>query len=832
MAKVTRLYKNFKPSRYELFIEPNKDSLSFEGKVKITGKLEVKDGLYLHCKDLKIVKILVNSRDTKFKFDKSKDLLKIETFELENIDLKLEISFEGKITSQMHGLYPCKGRDQAITLATQFESHHAREVFPCIDEPEAKAIFSLAIKTAKNDTVLSNTNIINEEVVGPFKICQFEDTPLMSTYLLAFVIGQLEYQEASTVDGVSVKSWATPDQVDFTTFALDIAVKSLEFFNNYFGVAYPLNKCDIVALPDFAAGAMENWGLLTFRETCMLVDPKNTSLDNQQYVAMVVAHEVAHQWFGNLVTMRWWNDLWLNEGFASWIEYKAVDNIYPSWHMWTHFIANEQQTAFRLDALKNTHPIEVDVPDPELIPSIFDGISYSKGACMIHMLNEYLGDDLFRQGLSHYLTKYAYQNTVTNDLWEALSETSGLPVADFMSNWTSQPGFPYISLHPTKNELELSQKRFLSSGADIVSKEWPIPLLSTDIKTEILNTKNTCIDHSADGEVLLNSNQAGFYITKYWPEAYDYITKKLRNNSLDETKRIGLLADMLALTKAGHLPATQLLDTLKAYDKETSAPVWDIIATTLGDLRHILGNDVRQALKPFVRNLVDEQLTRLSWDESDKDSHFDKLLRPLILGLASGADTKEVIEVAKQKFDKAEDITDIASNLRNMIIASVSHNGGEVEFNKLLGMLKKSKSPEDKLVLAHGLTNFRNKAQYNKSIEIFKSDLVKLQDIHYWIIYGLNNPEFRQTVWHWIKQNWTWLKENFANDMSYPRLPVYIARSFNNKNSLEDYNQFFESVYENCLDRGIKQGKEIICANIAWRKRDEKAVIEWLKQAI
>ncbi|MEI6237303.1 MAG: M1 family aminopeptidase [Candidatus Saccharibacteria bacterium] len=650
----------------------------------------------------------------------------------------------------------------------------------------------------------------------------------MSTYLLAFVIGKLDYQEAITHDGVSVRAWATPDQSIHTTFALDVTVKSLEFFNDYFEIPYPLNKCDIVALPDFAAGAMENWGLLTFRETCMLVDPKNTSLDNQQYVAMVVAHEVAHQWFGNLVTMRWWNDLWLNEGFASWIEYMAVDRIFPNWHMWTQFIADEQHAAFRLDALINTHPIEVDVPDPDLIPTIFDGISYSKGASIIHMLHEYLGKNSFRLGLVHYLKKFSYKNTVTTDLWDALSEVSHLPVDKFMSAWTSNAGLPLVVLKLNGHKLKLNQQRFLASGKKIDSPIWPIPLLSQNLDKHVFDTANLDIDLITSDAIRLNNNQAGFYITKYWPEAYTNLACQIKENQRKETEKIGLLTDMLALTKAGHLETIQLLDVIKEFSTETSSPVWDSIAAALSDMRRILGIDVREALKPFTRQLIQNQLDRLSWQEHKNESHFDILLRPLILGLASGSDNEQVIKEALSHFKLAVSISDICPNLRNMIVASVSHRGSEKEYQIILNMYKTATSPEDKLILARGLTNFRNATQYNKSIKLLKSKFVRLQDVSYWIIYGLNNPNFRPKMWDWIKINWPWLKTNFSNDMVYPRLPVYIARSFNDNKSLLEFKEFFDKMHESSLNRGIKQGIETIETQIAWRKRDGKTVLDWL----
>jgi len=830
MAGVNRLFQYFKPTRYELELTPDKQHLSFKGSVIIQGFLASGSStLQLHSKGLEITKVTINGLESTFLLKPEVDELVINLAGDVNGRLAAKITFSGNITKQMSGLYPCYGRDGEVILGTQFESHHAREVFPCIDEPEAKAVFALTLMTPKDEVVLANTlpkTTSQDELVTT---TVFEDTPPMSTYLLAFVVGKLESQESTTKDGILVRAWATPDQAKFTAFALDVAVKSLEFYHDYFEVAYPLAKCDVVALPDFAAGAMENWGLLTFRETCMLVEPTNTSLDNKQYVAMVVAHEVAHQWFGNLVTMRWWNDLWLNEGFASWIEYMAVDKLFPDWHMWTQFIASEQLAALRLDGLKNTHAIEVDVPHPDEIHTIFDSISYAKGACMIHMLNSYLGKNNFRLGLAHYLKKYAYKNTVTADLWEALAEVSHLPVAEFMGAWTSQIGFPYLTLDKNGSEIKITQNRFLSNGDHMQNPPiWPVPLLAADIKDKILNSRKMTVQTDNNG-LHLNLNQAGFYITKYWPDAYKNITERLNKDSLSEVERIGLIADSLALTKAGHLPANYLLDILSALPQETSSPVWDGIATVLGDMRHILGNDVKHALKPFTKNLVSQQLARLGWHKKAAESHFDTLLRPLILGLSSGADNQEVVAEAKRIFDDATSLSGIDSDLRNMVLASVSHRGGKAEYQKMFGMLKTATSPEDMVVLAHGMTNFRQPTEYMAALKLIKSEHVKLQNISYWIVYALGNPKSRDATWDWIKENWGWLKSNVGSDMIFTRLPMYVAKAFCQDDFLPKYKEFFESVHEPAIDRSIKQGIESIKLQVAWKKRDEQVVLDWLK---
>jgi len=457
---VKRLFHEFQPDHYELQLTPDRDAKTFSGTVSITGKKVYRPNkrLTFHQHGLKITKARVIKHDKKgqqeipvdrINHHDSYDELRLHTeATLYPGTYTVELEFIGKITRPMNGIYPCffQHDDKEYQLvATQFESHHAREAFPCVDEPEAKATFDLTLTTPADETVLANTPAKHETVHKKLKTTTFETTPKMSTYLLAFVYGDMGHKEAKTKNGVVVRTYATPDNVAFT--------------DDYFGIEYPLPKCDLVALPDFAAGAMENWGCITFREHAVLVDPANTPLASKQYVAMVVAHELAHQWFGNLVTMRWWTDLWLNEGFASWIEYLAVDHLFPEWQMWTQFAVSEQQRAFKLDGLEHTHPIEVPVHHPNQISSIFDTISYSKGASAINMLHEYLGAEVFRDGLRHYLQRHAYGNTDTIDLWQALEEISGKSVKDFMHDWISLPGYPHSGtlLRQPRDQAQIRQ---------------------------------------------------------------------------------------------------------------------------------------------------------------------------------------------------------------------------------------------------------------------------------------------------------------------------------------------------------------------------------------
>lgn len=844
---VTRLYESFRPENYNLEINLDPEGRKFNGWVTIRGQKTGRPSqrLTFHAKDLKITKAALHKINKKGSNTDGTEIIvdRINTHKtydevrlhsktmLYPGEYHIVLEFNGLITDPMNGLYPCyfeENGKKRILLATQFESHHAREVFPCIDEPEAKATFDLSIitPTSKTETVIANTPARSTLVEGPLTTTVFETTPVMSTYLLAFVYGNIKCKESKTKNGTFVRAFATPENVKHTEFALDVAVKCLDFYEDYFGIKFPLPKSDMIALPDFASGAMENWGLVTYREQCMLVDPKNTSLPTKQYVAMVVAHELAHQWFGNLVTMRWWTDLWLNEGFASWIEYLAIDHLFPEWEMWTQFIVDEQQSAMKLDALENTHPIEVTINHPDEIRSIFDAISYNKGASVIHMLHGYLGADHFRDGLRHYLKKHAYGNTETTDLWQALEDISKKPVKDFMHAWTSQPGFPIVSVATEGSQTKLSQQRFyLEKPAKSSPLHWPIPVLGPKEAPGSFKTADAAYHTPASSKI--NQGQSGFYRTIYDPASISEFSSIIVNFSpLD---RLGLLADSFEAAKAGYTPINTALQLLSAYQAEDNSAVWDIIAINIGEIRRVMDDDtVREAIKPFVIKLTSQELERLGWEEKETNSYFDKLLRPTILGLNASADEETTLKECLDRFNKMKVPEDLSADLRGIIYTTAARNGDEKTFDKLLSFHNKSSSSEERTTLAAALTSFKQPSLIEKALNLISTDTVRRQDAMYWLAYSFGNHHAKEHAWKWLVKNWSWLDKELGSDLSFYRTPIYAGRSFSNPEFLKTYSDFFKDKSSPALDRSIKQGAEILEWQIAWKKRDLETVKKFL----
>ncbi len=878
---VKRLFAQFQPKKYVLDIDVDRENMVFSGMVIINGQRlgRPSQRLTFHQNGLKVTACHVTRHDKKGDHEVEIDRINHhKTFDEVRLHAKhllhaglytVRLEFEGVVSRQMNGVYPCffehDGKEKKL-IATQFESHHAREVFPCIDEPEAKAVFELSLTHPANETVLSNTPVAKQEKVQSSESgvrskklsahssqlrTHFEPTPHMSTYLLAFVFGELGYKEAKTHDGIVVRTYATPDNVELTEFALGIAVKCLEFYNDYFGIDYPLAKCDLIALPDFASGAMENWGCITFREQAMLIDPKNSTLATKQYVALVVAHELTHQWFGNLVTMRWWTDLWLNEGFASWMEYLAIDHLFPEWKLWTQFAVDEQQQALKLDALEHTHPVEVPVHHPDEIRTIFDAISYSKGASVIHMLHDYLGHDAFQGGLRHYLSTHKYNNTDTVDLWASLEDISGKPVREFMHDWTSQPGFPLLEVNVDETGVQIKQSRFFASPkhGKVPKTLWPVPLLGGSVEPSTLTEQTTKLETLNHQELKFNRGQSGFYRVAYNATHVQRLGELINKGHLEPLDRLGILTDLFETAKAGHSDTADALYFLGHFTHETDYAVWDSIASAIGSLRLVMDDEsLREDMKPYIRKLIKPELERLGWDRKKDDSHFDLLLRPIILGLAASADEPEIVKHCQQLFDSIEAVDDVAPDLRattngtkikrgmdidpdlrGTVFGTVARLGGAKEFDKLLALHNASTLSEERTTIAAALTGFQQPKLIAKALQLIDSDVVRLQDVSYWIAYSFLNRHAKYQTWKWLQSKWSWLQENLGTDLAFYRMPIYAARVFSEPEFVQEYKKFFTPRMSLALDRSYKQGLEMLQWQTDWKKRDLKEVKTFFK---
>jgi len=826
MNTVARLITEFVPDNYNLSLHIDRKNRSFTGLVTILGQ-SLGDGSFrIHAKDLDIKSVSVDGREASFLPGKN-DEMTIYRDDMIAGKRIVVISFAGTITDGMHGMYPCYFEHNETAeelIATQFESHHAREVFPCIDEPEAKATFDVTLTTEKHVTVLGNTPIKFQHEEDGQLVTRFQTTPRMSSYLLAWVYGKMHARRGQTKRGVDVSVWATPAQpLESLDFALDIATKTIDFYEEYFGVEYPLAKCDHVALPDFSSGAMENWGLITYREVALLVDPKSSGVSSKHFVASVIAHELAHQWFGNLVTMKWWDNLWLNESFADFVEHIAVDALHPEWDTWLDFILSRGIGALRRDAIDGVQSVQVEVHHPDEISSLFDGaIVYGKGARLMKMLRAFVGEDAFRRGLHDYFKKLAYSNTSGEDLWNCLSKASGKDVASFMNAWITRPGYPILEVSPDG----LHQEQFFIGEHEESSKTWPIPLTAEPQNNlpEILEHKTLKIPIYNNQR--FNREDTGHFVTRYAPEHLHNLLEHVEDYSTID--RLTLLNDQSLIVRGRYESSTVLIDLLKHYENETNDAVWSIMSLTLGELKKFVERDEKseKKLKRLSVEVAHREFTRLGFDERDDEPITDTKLRAIVLSMMLYGEDKQTVHEALGRFHITK-LMEIPAELRPLIIGTAvrfSDDGDIVK--KLMNIYVKTPSAELKEDIMSAATSTHSADDAEQLLgDCLDPKIIRPQDVAPWFIYLLRNRHTREVAWKWLRENWQWVKETFGGDKSYDEFPRYSAMGLMSRQQLEEYKDFFRPMLgEPALKRAITMGISEIEARLKLIEEDGPAV--------
>lgn len=837
MTKVPRLLDTFTPNHYNLTLDLTRaEEKEFSGTVIISGD-STGESISLHSKGLTIQSATIDNQPADVSFGEF-DELRLYQPNLKNGNHTIHIDFSGTITDAMHGLYPCYFTHDGVKkqlFATQFESHHAREVFPCVDEPAAKAKYDLTLITLPGITVLGNMPVKSEEENGDSRTTTFEKTPRMSSYLLAFVIGELHKKTARTKSGVEVNVWATPAQNENTLdFALDIAARSIDFYDEYFGVKYPLPKSDHVALPDFSSGAMENWGLITYRESCLLADPELTPESSRRFIATVIAHELSHQWFGNLVTMQWWNDLWLNESFANMMEYVAIDTLHPEWRMWEDFATNEVTAALRRDSLDGVQSVQADVNHPDEISTLFDpAIVYAKGGRLLVMVRKLIGEEAFRAGLKSYFEKFAYKNTVGNDLWQELESASSQPIVNLMNAWISQPGLPVVSVSNSHDAATLSQERFFIGEHQPSDALWPIPLFANQpLDVKILNQKETTV--SIEKPLQLNCGLSAHFVTKYDESTREYLLKNI--TKLPTLDKICILQDATILARAGFENSASLLPLALSLKTETNEKVFGMAAGALTELRKFVDDNdaARDSLKRISGEFARATFEELGWDEKDGESDDDRERRTTALSLMMYSEDKEVLDEAKTRFDSNK-LEDLPTEIRALIIsANVRHFETSEMIENLFATYKNTPSNDLQNDIAIGLTSTKNPKTAEKILANIKnSNIIRPQDASRWFVYLIRTRESRQIAWNWLKENWAWVEDTFGEDKSYDDFIRYAATALLTTDELNDFRQFFEPM-ENipALARTIKLGITEISARVELIERDKADVLSALQTTL
>ncbi|XP_043260326.1 endoplasmic reticulum aminopeptidase 1-like isoform X1 [Colletes gigas] len=858
------------PTRYNITIHPNLTTLEVKGQVTIEFYVDKETNyIVFHSKNLTINEKMVQDRKGhRLKIAKLLEYPKHQQLYLELEESKfrkrgnysVHLRFISKLRNELEGFYLSSyvtpEGEKRYLATTHFEPTYARSAFPCFDEPHFKAKFKVSIFRDRFHIALCNMPVMNTEDAGFYMGTgllrdDFQESLEMSTYLVAFVVCDFKRVSELTKRNISVSVYAAEAMLPQAKYAVNTAARIMDYFESFFGVRYPLPKQDLIAIPDFAAGAMENWGLITYRETSILYDPQEASTTDHEWVAIVVAHELAHQWFGNLVTMKWWNDLWLNEGAASFFEYKGVNYISPEWSMMDQFISDKTQPALSLDALTSSHPISVPVKDPNEIEAIFDDISYSKGASILNMLEGFLCEDVLKSGLNDYLNSHAYGNADTNDLWAVFTKHANhtFDVKAIMDTWTQQMGFPLITITRDGNTITASQKRFLHSPKENDTEllqpkspfdyKWYVPLsYYTDKEPRKLhnvwmNLTDVTFEVPNDVEYIkCNVNQSGFYRVTYPEEMWSSILATLLN---DHTKfspadRANLIDDAFTLCEAGELNATIPLELSLYLLNERDYVPW---ATALGYLHSWKG---RLSESPgykryitFLKRLLTPVTKYVGW--TDEGSHLKKLLRIAVLQSAVSVKLDDVVKPAKTLFEnwmlRGERI---APNIRDVIYIAGIKFGGEEEWNHCWQNYQNTQVPSEKRIMLQALGKTTDSWLLQRYLlHSLDRDVVRSQDVETVIASVASNTEGQFLAWRHLKAYWPQIHALFGNgSLTMGGLISVVISDFFTEYDYHEVSEFFKKVDVGSGQRALEQSLETIKFNIHWVKENAEIVDRWL----
>ncbi|KAL8634168.1 hypothetical protein Q9189_000087 [Teloschistes chrysophthalmus] len=854
---------NVKPLHYHLTLEPNFEKFTYEGKVVID--LDVKDdtsSISLNSLEIDIHSTEISAgpkkitSTPKIAYNEDSQVSTITFDETIPAGSKAQLThtFTGQLNDKMAGFYRSsfKHNGQTKYLATtQMEPTDARRAFPCFDEPALKAEYTITLIADHHLTCLSNMDQVSETDVeskmtgSKRKAVTFRRTPLMSTYLLAFIVGELNQVETNDFR-VPVRVFATPDKdIEHGRFSLELAARTLEFYEKTFDSRFPLPKMDMVAVPDFSAGAMENWGLVTYRVVDVLFDPKTSGASTKERIAEVVQHELAHQWFGNLVTMDFWEGLWLNEGFATWMSWYSCNKFYPEWKVWQGYVVDTLQGALSLDSLRSSHPIEVPVNRAEEINQIFDAISYSKGSCVLRMISKYLGEDIFMEGIRRYLKKHAYGNTKTEDLWAALSDASGKPVEKIMDVWTKNVGYPVVTVNEdtTSNTIKLKQNRFLRT-ADVKPEEdqtlFPVFLglrTKDGVSDDLTLSQREQEFKVPDKDFFkLNTDHSGIYRTLYSPTRLEKLGQAAKQGLLSVEDRAGMIADAGALASSGYGKTSGILSLVKSFNDEPEFVVWSEILSRIASIRSAWvfeSEATRDALKAFQLSLVSSKAHSKGWTFAPDEDHIQAQFKALLFGSAGLAGDEQIIKAAQDMFSKfkAGDRTAIHPNLRASVYAIVLRHGGMEEYDTLFNEYLTAGDADERNSALRSLGRVQSDDLIKRTLSLPLSDDVKGQDV-YLPLGGLRNEaKGIEALWAWMTSNWAAIEKKCPPGLSMLSGVVQLCTSgFTSEEQLKEVREWFEGKKTKGFDRALEQSADSVRAKSMWLARDRGDVEGWLRK--
>jgi aminopeptidase N len=848
-----RLPKDVVPRSYLIHLEPNIETLVTDGFESIEIEvLKPTDHIVLNAVDTEIsaVKIAIDDRKEELtpQFDSNQQTVSLA---LQNI-LKpgvytLSFKFQSRIGEQPHGLfiqhYDSHGALEHV-LATEMEPGDARRVFPCWDEPVFRAIFQLSVKTGKENTVVSNMPIFVEVAFGTDeKIVVFEKTPPMSSYLALLACGKFEWLE-DEVAGVKLRIMTTTGKKGFGRYALEITKKLLGYYSDYFAVPYPLPKLDQLAFPSGFGGAMEDWGGVTYNEDTLLFDPETSSESTKQEIFLVIAHELAHQWLGDLVTMAWWNDLWLNEGLASWMQAKAADHFNPEWKVWL-YAAGQKERAMAFDARKITHPIQQPVADEDEAKSAFDVITYQKACFFLRMLESFFGEQPFRAGIRAYLAAHQYSNTTTEDFWESLEFATGKPVKKIASGWTEQPGFPLIKVTTqcvrANRVISLEQVPFALAEEDNAPTEWTVPagIRSTENPSEVKYALLEKLSNNFDfpgctGAIQANAGNIGYFRVLYEPALFNDLQKNVEK--LPESDRLNLVTDTWALVESGNVPVSSYFDLLDNLRRDDSYAVWQSALgerKTTGALQLIdrleQGRPGRETYQKYICGLFIPKLQELGWDERSGEDAETRRFRAMLIETLGFFGDRAVIDESFKRFEKfRDDPSSLPPNLRSPVTAIVGRYSSQIVYEELLSMTDAAQTAAERRTYMRALSVALDPELAHKTLEYLMSDHVMRGDACRALEDLATEGEHPEVVWEFATTHLSELQQRFGL-LRRNRLLSSIAGGFMDEARADELIALAKSYLAPVAIREAEDSANLIRFRAKLKAKTLPAIDDWMK---
>jgi puromycin-sensitive aminopeptidase len=827
MTDSARLTRIVVPVSYALEIETDADATAFSGQVTISVSVtETTSSIVLHARDLTVDLIGVRQHDeavdAELFVDSASEHLEVRTARpLDVAPATLVLRFGGAVSGGLLGYYRSTFVDDSgterVLAATQFEAPHARRAFPCFDEPEFKAVFAITLVLADGLLAISNGPEIARESLGDGRVrVTFAPTIPMSTYLVAWVVGPLVLTEPVDAGGVAVRIAHVPGKEHLTSFALDVGSFAIRFFADYYGIPYPGEKCDLVALPDFSFGAMENLGCVTFREARLLVDPAQATLTEMSDAALTIVHEIAHMWFGDLVTMKWWNGIWLNEAFATFMEHLGVDAYRQAWKTWDDFSLG-RAAALDVDALSNTRTVEYEVITPEDADGMFDLLTYQKGGSILRMVERWLGAEAFRAGVRHYLDRYQLGNTDTTDLWDSLESATSDPVRRIMDSWIFQPGFPLVSAQTADNAITITQERFGYEHRTPSVQRWAIPVrarvhtgATTETRSLLLDREATRIDVPAGALVVLDAGGEGFYRVSYPREWRDRL---LDAGVLEPLERYALVDDCWAAVLADRAPAEELLTLARKLRDEHDLVVWRALVSVLRGAARVVDGDALARLRAEVSDVIAPTFVRLGWEPVPGEDARTRQLRGVTLdALGTLAQSPEVISRADETGSASGTDPDVVA----ACVAIVASAGNRDTFDEYITRARTAPTPQAQLRYLYALGTFPTEELVLRAAQYAMSNAVRPQNGPFLLQRGLRSREHGPAVWVFVRDHWDEIRGRFSASLM-PRLLEGISWLVDDA-SLHDVPRFL-------AEHPVPEGARVIAQHLE-RQRVHRAVVD------